>query len=347
MNNIKNKYEKWNDFKAVLDDNSNNIEPFLSNAQKIKKANFGNLIRVYIPGTKFPAISITGDKCELNCEHCNRKYLRGMKPVLSEKELEKFLIEHYNEGGVGALISGGSLADGSVPLNKYLDSIQKVKEETELIINTHTGLLNDEETAKKLAKAGVDIISFDINMDQQIIKDIYHLNKNLKDYKKAIDLLKQYKLNIVPHVCIGLYYGSIHKELESLKFIKKSNINPSLIVLIALIPPNKSNNKFKTPSPRDIAKVIGITRMMFPNTEISLGCMRPRKKARYSIEMNALKAGVNRIEMPLRKTLNEFKKKNPNAEFQFFSACCAVPVKFEDQIKMNKAEIKQRYKNLN
>jgi uncharacterized radical SAM superfamily protein len=269
-----------------------------------------------------------------------------MKPLTSKKGLEAFLMEHYANGGVGALISGGSLPDGSVPLYEYLDTIRKVKEKTDLIINTHTGLLN-EGTAQRLAEAGVDIVSFDINMDPEIIHDIYHLDKELNDYKEAVERLKKYNLNIVPHICVGLHYGSLHKELESLKYIKESQINPDLIVLIVLIPPKNSNERFESPSSNDIAKIIAITRYMFPKTEISLGCMRPRKKSRYSIEMKALKGGITRIEMPSKKVLKNYKKENPQIKFQFFSACCAVPAKFEKQIKMDNTAVKQRYKNVN
>jgi len=335
----------WEEFESLINADSKKIDSILSRAQTIKQKNFGNTLKVYIPGRKFPAISITGDNCELNCEHCNRKYLKGMKPITNSKNLEAFLMEHHRNGGIGALISGGSLSNGSVPLFNYLDTIKKVKNKTGLIINTHTGLV-DERTAQKLADVGVDIISFDVNMDKEIIEDIYHLDKDLEDYKKAIQLLEQFKLNIVPHICIGLHYGNLNKELESLKYIKESKIKPSLIVLIALIPPNRLNKRFKTPSASDIAKVIAITRLVFPKTEISLGCMRPRKKTRYSLEMKALRAGITRIEMPLKKVLSSFKEKNPHINYQFFSACCAVPERYEKYIKMEEKELNRRYKNL-
>ncbi len=334
-------------FDVLMKEDSSNIESLLSTAQKIKQENFGDQIRVYIPGTKFPAISITGNYCELNCEHCDRKYLNGMKPIKSKRELKSFLMAHYKQGGNGALISGGCLSDGSVPLINYLRTIKKVKERTDLIINTHTGLLNDN-TAQKLAEAGIDIVSFDINMDQEIITNIYHLDKDINDYKKAISHLKHYGLNIVPHVCIGLHYGELKEELRSIQFIKEAEINPSLIVFIVLIPPknSKPNIKFKTPKPMDIAKILAITRIIFPKTEISLGCMRPRKKKRYSIEVNALKAGITRLEIPSKKALLNFWKEHPEIEYQFFSACCAVPKKYDNLIKMDRNEVKRRYKNI-
>ncbi|MFW9875691.1 MAG: hypothetical protein ACFFG0_21520, partial [Candidatus Thorarchaeota archaeon] len=223
-------------------------------------------------------------------------------------------------------------------------TIKKVKRKTSLIINTHTGLLN-EETAKKLADSDVDIVSFDINMDEEVVKNIYHLDIELSEYKRAIDLLKKYNLNIVPHICVGLNYGKLKKELESIKFIKETIINPSLIVVIALIPPKDPKKKFDTPKPNDIAKVIAILRLVFPMTEISLGCMRPRGKIKTEIEKAAIKAGITRIEIPSKETLKWLKIYNSKIQFKFYSACCAIPNKFEKLAESKKSDYK-RYINI-
>jgi len=334
----------WTDFSEFLNLDSKDLEPFFQLAQNITRRNFGNILKIYNPTAKFPAISITGSNCALECEHCNKKYLKGMKQILNNKDLELFLKDLHNKNGVGALISGGSEIDGSVPLYNFLDTIKKVKEETNLIINTHTGLLK-EETAKKLAEANVDIISFDINMDEEVVRDIYHLDIDLDEYKKAIDLLKKYDLYIVPHICVGLHYGKLNKEIESLKFIKENLGQPSLIVVIVLIPPKNSEINFETLEPEVIAKVIAITRFIFPQTEISLGCMRPRGNIKVEVEKNALKAGVTRIEIPSKDTLKWLKKNNSEIQFKYYSACCAIPNKFENLAQSKKSEIK-RYLNI-
>ncbi|MFW9877369.1 MAG: radical SAM protein [Candidatus Thorarchaeota archaeon] len=209
----------WSDYYDFLKLESTDLELFFNLAQNITMRNFGNVLKVYNPTSKFPAISITGSNCALECEHCNKRYLKGMKPILENNDLELFLMDLSKKNGVGALISGGSELDGSVPLLKFLDTIKKVKKETNLIINTHTGLLK-ETTAEKLAEANVDIISFDINMDEEVVKNIYHLDIDLEEYRKALVLLKKYDLNIVPHICVGLWYGLLNKELESIKIIK-------------------------------------------------------------------------------------------------------------------------------
>ncbi|MFW9946497.1 MAG: radical SAM protein [Candidatus Odinarchaeota archaeon] len=345
LNKFKNGSPTWSDYSKFIDLKTNDINYFLELALKLKNENFGNQIKIYIPNKRFPAISITGDYCALACEHCNKKYLKGMEKVLNKDNLESFLFNHFENGGVGALISGGCEPDGSVPLLEFLDSIKLIKDKTNLIINTHTGLLN-EETAKKLAEARVDIVSFDVTMDEEVIKSIYHLNKDPEDYKQSIEYLKKYNLNIVPHICIGLLYGKIHKELEAIKFLKESGLNPSLIVLIALIPPKDSKTKFIQLNPIDIAKVIAVIRFVFPSTEISLGCMRPRGKAKIQIEKSAILAGITRIEIPSIETLKWLKQKYPNIELKFFSACCAIPQQFEKFAKSKEFDLK-KYKDFN
>ncbi len=334
----------WSDYSQFINIGYKELEPFLVLSQNITKKNFGNLLKIYNPTKRFPAISITGSECALECEHCNKKYLKGMKQLVDNRNLEQFLILLSKNNGVGALISGGSRNDGSVPILDFLDTIKKVKKETNLIINTHTGLL-DQETAKKLADANVDIVSFDVNMDEEVVRNIYHLDIELSEYSRAIDLLKKYKLNIVPHICVGLHYGKLNKELDSIKFIKETEINPSLIVVIVLIPPKNSKIKFDIPKPEDIAKIIALLRFIFPKTEISLGCMRPRGKIKSVVEKYAIKAGITRIEIPSKDTLQWLKNNNSEIQFKFFSACCAIPEKYENLAESNKLEIK-RYINI-
>ena len=344
LNRLKSGTASWLDYSTILSLESKDLEPFFNLAEEITRKNFGNILKIYNPTNRFPAISITGTECALECEHCNKKYLKGMKQVLENKDLEQFLLKLSKNNGVGALISGGSKLDGSVPLLGFLDTIKKVKRETNLIINTHTGLLS-KETAKKLADANVDIISFDINMDEEVVRNIYHLDMELTEYKRAIELLRKYKLNVVPHICVGLYYGKLNKELESIKFIKEIKINPSIIVVIVLIPPKDSKIKFETPKPEDIAKIITILRFTFPKTEISLGCMRPRGKIKTDIEKSAIKAGITRIEIPSKDTLKWLKNYNSKIQFKFFSACCAIPKKYEKLAESKELDIK-RYINI-
>ena len=57
------------------------VEPFFEYCQEITNDNFGNTLKIYNPGRKFPAISITGSYCALQCSHCNMKYLKSMNQI--------------------------------------------------------------------------------------------------------------------------------------------------------------------------------------------------------------------------------------------------------------------------
>ena len=339
LERFKSNIQKWSDYQDFLNLSKFELDDFFKLSKKITKENFNDILKIYIPNKRFPAISITGSECALNCEHCNKKYLYGMKDLRNNKDLKDFLYTHYENKGVGVLISGGCDPDGSVPLLDFIDTIKDIKKNTKLIINAHTGLLS-EETAEALADAGVDIISFDVTMDRNVIREIYHLNKDIDDYKAALELLKKYNLNVVPHICVGLYFGRLHEELATLQYLKESGLKPSLIVIIALIPPKEKSVIFIEPTPIEIAKVIAIVRFLFPQTEISLGCMRPKAGIKIEVEKYALKAGITRIELPSKKTLKWLKNNNPEIQFNFFSACCAIPEEYESQAKSSEADLK-------
>jgi len=100
--------------------------------------------------------------------------------------------------------------------------------------------------------------------------------------------------------------------------------NPSLIVLLGLIPTTDTPMKDIAPNAQNIAKIIATTRILFPHTPISLGCMRPGKKVRVQIDQYAIEAGVNRIEIPTYRAMQFASKKG--LEIHKYDSCCAVPL---------------------
>ncbi|MBU3902201.1 MAG: hypothetical protein KKE04_02405, partial [Candidatus Thermoplasmatota archaeon] len=104
---------------------------------------------------------------------------------------------------------------------------------------------------------------------------------------------------------------------------------PSAIVVIVFTPTkNTPMQNEKTPEPKMIGNVIRNLKKMFPSSEISLGCMRPRdRRIRAEIEIEALKSGASRMELPSKKTINYAKEKG--YEIKRLGACCALPEKYE------------------
>jgi uncharacterized radical SAM superfamily protein len=81
------------------------------------------------------------------------------------------------------------------------------------------------------------------------------------------------------------------------------------------------------PSPQDVAQIITQAKTRFPKKDISLGCMRPRSHERQIIETAALEAGVNRMEIPSKTTLEH--AQSLGYSIKKIGACCALPQELE------------------
>ena len=114
----------WTEFAEFLALAPEKLEPFFKLAREITEQNFGKVLKIYIPNVRFHAISVTGSDCALKCAHCSQKYLDGMKAITTNSALEEHLINHYKNGGIGVLLSGGCESDGSVPLLDFLDTVK-------------------------------------------------------------------------------------------------------------------------------------------------------------------------------------------------------------------------------
>jgi uncharacterized radical SAM superfamily protein len=274
----------------------------------------------YCSSTKeFPTISITGKGCALMCKHCGGKVLETMYPATTPKKLYDLCEKFKRNGALGVLISGGCLPNGYVPIERFVDAIGKVKRELGLTVFVHTGVI-EFDTAKKLKKAGVDAALIDVIGSDKTIKEIYNLNVTVKDYEDSLKALHKAGIVFVPHVIVGLYYGKLKGEFEALKMI--SNYKPSALVVIAFMPIHGTEMaNVKPPKPLDIAKVVTTARLMFPETPLVLGCMRPKGKHRVETDTLAIKAGVNAIAFPADEAIKYAENQGYNASFSSF--CCS------------------------
>ncbi len=287
------------------------------------------VLNCYYPGDKFPTISITGNECALNCKHCGHHYLTNMH-VAKRPEQLKLLCENLaRKGANGILISGGCDANGAVPLGNFIETISAIKSETNLIINVHTGLIDDIRTAQALAEAGVDGVSVDIVADTATIHEIYGLAKTPEHYRQTLKLLFEAGVtNIVPHICIGLHYGKLRgefKAIEMLNDLRSKNLcNPSAIVFIVFIPTQSTAlQDISPPAITDVTNVLKQARSTFADTSILLGCMRPKTtQEERMLELESIKLGVNGIVLPSRNTIEYAKSKGYT--INNYETCCAI-----------------------
>ena len=269
--------------------------------------------------TAFPTISITGNVCALDCKHCGGKVLETMHPALSPQDLLELGIRLKGFGAKGCLVSGGCLPDGSVPLDDFVAVLGRFKRDLGLTVFVHTGIIK-VETAVALKQAGVDAALIDVVGSTGTVKKIYNLKVTIQDYADSLKALQEAKLDVVPHVIVGLNDGKLLGELQALKMIQQ--IKPAALVIIAFMPIHgTAMAKTTPPKPADIAKVAALARQMFPETPLVLGCMRPKGKSRGETDVLALKAGVDAIAFPSEEAVQYAKSRGYKTVFS--SYCCA------------------------
>jgi uncharacterized radical SAM superfamily protein len=267
----------------------------------------------------FPTISVTGNTCALNCKHCGGKVLETMNPALSSDELFDLGTELKHNGAKGVLVSGGCLPDGSVPLDEFISTIGKFKRILGLTVFVHTGIIG-QATALKLKNASVDAALIDVIGSSQTAEKIYNLKVTVQDYAHSLVALEDAGLPIVPHVIVGLNEGKLDGELRALQMIQK--VKPSAVVIIAFMPIHgTAMAKVAPPQPVDIAKVAMMARLMFPETPLVLGCVRPKGRSRSETDVLALKAGVDAVAFPSEAAVEYAKSKGYRTSFSSF--CCA------------------------
>jgi len=242
-----------------------------------------------------------------------------MQPAESPKKLFTLAKKLKRLGAFGCLMSGGCLPDGSIPLTRFIPTIEKIKRELGLTVFIHTGIIRID-TAIALKDAGVDAALIDIVGSDETVKQIGNLKVTVKDYADSLKALQQADLKFVPHVIVGLHDGKLKGELDALKLI--ASVNPSAIVIIAFMPIfGTAMAEIKPPQPTEIARVIATARIMLPRTPLALGCVRPKGKHRAETDILALKAGVDAIAFPHEEAIGYAKALQ--YEFNFSPYCCA------------------------
>ncbi|TXT54405.1 MAG: hypothetical protein BAJATHORv1_70105 [Candidatus Thorarchaeota archaeon] len=295
---------------------------------------FNNKIFFYAPGMvhyetefhraadkyRFPSISITGEGCALNCEHCNGQLLTTMHAATTPDALWNFALEIHRHEGTGCLISGGSTPSGNTPLIPFIPIIKRMKEELDLDIVVHTGLVLPE-IAEALGTCGIDGAMLDIIGSNSTLREIYHLNLSIEVFDMSMQHLQDYNIPFIPHIIAGLHHGRLLGEDRAIKMIAK--YNPHSVVVVAFMPLENTPMSDVTPaSPSDIMRVILATRFAIPDRPLVLGCARPLGEHRRELDQLAIDVGVNGIAYP---TEEGYQYANDRGlSIQYTDQCCSL-----------------------
>jgi len=226
-----------------------------------------------------------------------------------------------NKGIDGIVLSGGSELDGTVPLYRFSDSMRKIKE-MGLTINAHTGPVNEKQ-ARDILMAGLDCAMVDVIGSKETIRNVLGLNFSPRDIENAMKFLRKYGIkNLSPHLIVGLDYCELKHEFKAIKILQKVKVEN--IVIVIIIPTEGTEFQGLEPPPvEDIGSLISEMRDKFPETNISLSCVRPGGKYRERLDEIALKSGVNKIAIPSRSAFNTARKLGLKIKIYRKNRCCS------------------------
>jgi uncharacterized radical SAM superfamily protein len=250
----------------------------------------------------FPAFSVTAGACALDCDHCRAKILEPMIPATSPEMLERKVREMAATQDLGGfLLSGGSNRRNEIRYERYYPVIERLKRDfPRLKIAIHSAL-TDASRARGMADAGVDTAMMDVIGAQETIREVYHLDRPVEDFEATLEALCATKMEVVPHIVVGLHYGRILGEARALDIVARHRIHS--LVLVVVMPFYAKAGTFATPDAHEVGRVFVEARRRIPDREVLLGCARPPGMHRRVTDAYAVMAGLDGIAFPADGTL--------------------------------------------
>lgn len=310
------------------------LKELQSEAFKIRKAHFGNELTCSFPSMiafqrngfssrkeSFAAISVTGRHCDLRCGHCKGILLESMIPAEDPEIFSKVVDRLRSRGALGILVSGGADKNGEVPLREFIPSIRAIKEsDPKFKVIVHTGLIQ-MGPARELKEAKIDQILIDVIGDDDTIRQVYHLNKRVKDYEDTLWMLKEIGHNLAPHIIIGHHFGEIRGEWRALEMITRIGVETIVLVIIKPLF-SKGMGRIRIPKPEETLRISAIARILNPTIPIRMGCIRPAHPWKAEMEKGFIDSGINTIAYPLQGTVDYARE--IGLETRSIEMCCSL-----------------------
>ena len=123
----------------------------------------------------------------------------------------------------------------------------------------------------------------------------------------------------MPHIIAGLHFGQLLGEGAALELLARRP-PPLLVVVACMRLPGTDMAQARAITAEEVCGVLIRARELMPETEISLGCARPRNAD--VLEALALRAGVSRMALPSEETVDLARQLG--LEPTFYKTCCSV-----------------------
>jgi len=284
-------------------------------------------IRFYLPGMfnylgergLYPAISITGPSCELSCAHCQGHLLKDMIPARTPEDLVRIGLELEQEGNVGCLISGGSNAQGELDWAGFVGAIKTLKSTTHLKISVHTGLVGPAAAAG-LKDAGVDQVLIDVVGADQTLQLVCNLKLTTEAVYRSLQCLFEADLVVIPHILLGLHYGTIVGEYRALEMLGDFPVRELVFIILNPLP-GTPMARTKPLEPSRLGDFIARARDALPHAAVALGCARPRDRSCFEYEKVAIDGGVAKIAFPSEQAIDYARQLDMEVTYE--KTCCS------------------------
>jgi uncharacterized radical SAM superfamily protein len=152
-----------------------------------------------------------------------------------------------------------------------------------------------------MAAAGVDTAMMDVIGANETIREVYHLDRPVEDFESTLAALCATRMQVVPHIVIGLHYGRILGEANALDIVARHRIHS--LVLVVVMPFYARAGSFRTPDAHAVGRVFLQARQRIADREVLLGCARPPGLHRRVTDAYAVIAGLDGIAFPAEGTL--------------------------------------------
>lgn len=331
------------------------MSPSVSSAWTTRRANFPDSMEFYAPGLKrwessewkpqnprnFLPVSVTGTACALKCDHCfsdkGAKVLEGMISVGAGEDLFGLAHRLRAQGSRGLLLSGGSTRSGGVPLIPHLRHVPRIREELGMKVIVHSGVVHPA-LAEALAEAEVDGVMLDIIGAEETIREVYHLDLTPDDFERALELLAERGLRIIPHIVCGLHYGRFLGEYAALDMIARYPVSTMIIVvLVPLI--GTAMADLPPPPVADVIEFMAAARTTLPATPVNLGCARPMGDMKAELDRAAIDHGLNGIAYPADGMIDYARSKGLDPKL--YEYCCSLTWAGDEGEEFSTASIDQ------
>ncbi|MEM4488504.1 MAG: radical SAM protein [Desulfurococcaceae archaeon] len=266
--------------------------------------------KYFVPFKRYKPLSLTGSWCALKCRFCEGRYLKNMVPV-NPDNVEEVLLDLYQRGVRGVLISGGFRPDGTLPIEPYIDKLRRVKKRLNMVMSAHLGLVKDPHVLQDL-KDVIDVVDYEFTLSPYIIKSVRGLSVEPGDYIKSLKLITEAGLRVVPHMFAwhpGASVKSVEKELHILEDMDVREI--TLLVYV-----DEAYRLAARQLASLVEELVVHARDVFSG-KLYLGCMRPGF-LKPLLDTNIVERGyVERIANPYYRLRNKL----PG---EVYDACCSL-----------------------